>query len=348
MKINSVSIDKQIKKFCTKISTNALLVQGSGGNISWKNDGILWVKASGAWIEQAESNEIFIPVNLMNLQKALSEEDFLVKPEVVGITTLRPSIETLLHALMPHRVVVHLHAVQILAHLVQYNSKEKIKNIIGNEVKWVYVDYYKPGAELAKAVYEEIAIRPNADVVFMGSHGLVIGGDTVIDVYNNLMTLISKFEKNRPKSLPRIRSSVHEQDFRENGYVPCDDEELTLLVNRPDLINRLRYDWALYPDHVVFLGAKAIIFEKNFELHQLHKAKENKQPFIFVCGDTIYQDTRVTQSQKIQLRCYYEVVIRQSISDKLVTLNELQVHELISWDAEQYRQSQSMTKEVKT
>ena len=345
MSIITTDIDKQIKEFCSLISTDPLLVQGSGGNVSWKNDGTLWVKASGTWLAQAESKEIFIPVNLMHLQKAMSEQDFFTKAEVVEKTTLRPSIETLLHALMPHRVVVHLHAVEILAHLVQVNAKEKIKALVGNAVKWIYVDYFKPGAELAKAVYQELAVRPDADVVFMGSHGFLIGGDNINDIYSNLRALISKLEISLPKSLPKKNLAIREQDFRENGYVRCEDEELALLVNRPDFVNRLHYDWALYPDHVVFLGAKAVILEKNFGLHELQKAKVDTPPFIFVINDNIYQHISTTQSQKIQLRCYYEVVRRQNISKNLVTLSELQVRDLINWDAEQYRKSLSTTKE---
>ena len=345
MPITTTNIDKQVKEFCSLISTDPLLVQGSGGNVSWKNEGTLWVKASGTWLAHAESKEIFIPVNLVHLKKALLEGDFFIKAEVIEKNTLRPSIETLLHALMPHKVVVHLHAVEILAHLVQVNSKEKIKTLVGDAIKWIYVDYFKPGAELAKAVYKELAVRTDADVVFMGSHGFVVGGDTVNDTYSKLKTLIAKLEISLPKSLPKKNYSIREEDFKENDYVRCDDEELALLVNRPDFVNRLHYDWALYPDHVVFLGAKAVILEKNFSLHELHKAKLDNPPFIFALNDNIYQHISATQSQKIQLRCYYEIIRRQKTSDNLVKLSELQVHDLINWDAEQYRQSLSMNKE---
>jgi rhamnose utilization protein RhaD (predicted bifunctional aldolase and dehydrogenase) len=348
MSIYTTDVDKELKSFCAEISNNPLLVQGSGGNVSWKNDGILWVKASGTWLAQAETEEIFLPVNLQHLQKALWENDFLIKPQVVVNTTLRPSIETLLHALMPHRLVVHLHAVDILVYLVQVNAKEKIKSLVGNSIKWIYIDYFKPGAELAQAINEELTATPDADVVFMGNHGIVIGGDNVNHVYSILKDLISKLEVSLPKSLSINSPPILEESFIENGYELCEDEELGLLVKRPDLVNRLRYDWALYPDHVVFLGAKAVILEKNFSIAELRKAIDYKQPFIFVCGDNVYQDIRVSQSQKIQLRCYYEIVRRQNVSDKLVKLNNMQVQELINWDAEQYRQQLSTTKEFKS
>ena len=141
------SVEKHVKAFCTLIGTDPLLVQGAGGNVSWKDDGILWIKASGTWLAEAESKDIFVPVNLIHLQSALSKQDFYVSPEMASSSDLRPSIETLLHALMPHRVVVHLHAVEILAHLVRTNARQKIQDLVGDAAKWILVDYFKPGAD---------------------------------------------------------------------------------------------------------------------------------------------------------------------------------------------------------
>ena len=194
MSIATPRIEKQVKAFCAQIGADPLLVQGAGGNVSWKDGDALWVKASGTWLAEAELKDIFVPVNLSLLQTALSKNDFSVKPEVSSNSDLRPSIETLLHALMPHRVVVHIHAVEILAHLVQVNAKVEIKNLVGDAVKWIYVDYFKPGADLARAVSEQLTNRSDADVVFLGNHGVVIGGEDVEDVASMLRTLISKLQ----------------------------------------------------------------------------------------------------------------------------------------------------------
>ena len=43
---------------------NILLVQGAGGNSSVKQDDVLWVKASGAWLSEAKEKEMFVPVEL--------------------------------------------------------------------------------------------------------------------------------------------------------------------------------------------------------------------------------------------------------------------------------------------
>ena len=106
-------------------------------------------------------------------------------------------------------------------------------------------------------------------------------------------------------------------------------------------MNRLRTDWALYPDHVVFLGAEPAILGPEFNLHDLDKIASVKPPFIFSISDGVFENLHATAAQRCQLRCYYDVIARQSASDKLATLSDRQVSELLDWDAEKFRQTLS-------
>jgi len=347
MKVAS-SIEKQVKAFCTSIGADRLLVQGAGGNVSWKDGDVLWVKASGTWLAEAESKEIFVPVNLPHLLGAIAEQDFSVKPEVKNDSGLRPSIETLLHALMPHRVVVHLHAIEILAHLIQVDAREKIHNLVGPELKWIFVDYFKPGADLAKAVSDQLSIRTDADVdvVFMGSHGVVIGGRDVDEVVSTLDALLFKFKKETTQILFKNSLSKRQSEFLSRGYVPCIDKEVSLLTINEDLIHRLRYQWTLYPDHVVFLGAEAVILEENFRAFELDEISRSKPPFIFALCDGLYESCAATPAEKSQLRCYFDVVTRLDSEVDLSILTKMQVSELLDWDAEKYRQNFINDKQV--
>lgn len=339
MSIAATSIEKHVNAFCAQIGADPLLVQGAGGNVSWKEGAALWVKASGTWLAEAESKEIFVPVNLTFLQTALAEQNFSVKPEVTSDSGLRPSIETLLHALIPHRVVVHLHAVEILAHLVQANARQKIKKLIGDAVKWIYVDYFKPGADLARAVSEQLANRSDVDVVFLGNHGIVIGAHNLDEATAILHTLISKLQTKVSLSSTESTPATCELEFLTRGYIPCWDKEVGRLSNNVELMNRVRYDWALYPDHVVFLGAEPAILERNFRLLDLDEIACGKPPFIFSVDYGVYENRTATAAQKSQLRCYYDVVARQEKADKLSTLSDRQVFDLLNWDAEKYRRN---------
>ena len=60
----------------------------------------------------------------------------------------RPSIETSMHAIMPHKCVLHVHCVNTLSWIVQENYLEKIKVILKDE-NWISIPYKKP-AEVIK------------------------------------------------------------------------------------------------------------------------------------------------------------------------------------------------------
>jgi hypothetical protein len=47
-----------------RVGRNMLLVQGAGGNSSIKDGDVLWVKASGTWLADADAKDIFVPVSL--------------------------------------------------------------------------------------------------------------------------------------------------------------------------------------------------------------------------------------------------------------------------------------------
>ena len=338
MSIATTRIEKQVKAFCALIGADPLLVQGAGGNVSWKDGDALWVKASGTWLAEAELKDIFVPVNLSLLQAALSKYDFSVKPEVTSDSNLRPSIETLLHALMPHRVVVHLHAVEILAHLVQVNAKEKIKNLVGDSVKWIYVDYFKPGADLARAVSEQLTNRFDADVVFLGNHGVVIGGRDVEEV-DKTLTMLTTFLRSKSTSLSHNENyCIPMHSILEHGYTPVRNSKINQLATHEEFFSRLKHDWALYPDHVVFLGAKAAVIESNNADINFDYILEYKPPFIFVFGQCVYKANDVTAAQEAQLHCYLVIMMRQNCKLILYSLSKHQIFELLTWDLEKYRQ----------
>lgn len=339
MSFTDGGIEQQVKAFCAQIGADPLLVQGAGGNVSWKDRDTLWVKASGTWLADAEVKEIFVPVDYLFLQTALSRQDYSVQPTVINNSPLRPSIETLLHALMPHKVVVHLHAIEILAHLVQIKAIQKVKNLVGDAVKWVYVDYFKPGADLARSVSEQLKNKPDAEVVFLGSHGVVIGGADVKEVFATLRTLLSKMHTTITQSVSEYGPTTRQLEFFAQGYVPVEDKEIGLFAKNGKLMSRVRHQWALYPDHVVFLGAKPEVLKANFTSFELNEVTSRKPPFIFSENDGVYQSLDVTAAQKSQFRCYYDVIVRQGKSEELSVLSDQQVFELLNWDAEKYRQN---------
>ena len=117
-----------LRQLSSRIGHNLNLVQAGGGNTSIKHDGCLWVKASGKWLIHAMEEEIFLPVPLADILNCLTENREHVQEYVTSSgATLRPSVETSMHAVLPHRVVVHVHSVNTIAWAVRTGAREAIQ-----------------------------------------------------------------------------------------------------------------------------------------------------------------------------------------------------------------------------
>ena len=166
-----------LSKLSADLGTNIRLVQGAGGNVSLKDGDTLWVKASGTWLADAQTRPIFVSLDLPTVRTALAvgSDDF--KSAIKDNSGLRPSIETSLHALMPQRVVVHVHSINALSWGVRRDGKlavaEKLKGL-----PWEWVDYVRPGLPLTQAVSAALAATPNATVLLLANHGLVVAADS--------------------------------------------------------------------------------------------------------------------------------------------------------------------------
>ena len=55
------------------IGSKHLLVQGAGGNTSYKETEEMWIKASGKWLSKAQNENIFVQVDLKKTRAAIDK-----------------------------------------------------------------------------------------------------------------------------------------------------------------------------------------------------------------------------------------------------------------------------------
>jgi rhamnose utilization protein RhaD (predicted bifunctional aldolase and dehydrogenase) len=322
--------------YCAAIGADPLLVQGAGGNVSWKDGATLWVKASGMWLADAARKDVFVPVDLRHLKTSIARGDFDIAPKPLMQDGLKPSIETLLHAVMPHTIVVHLHAIEILAWLVRGEFESDFTARLGSSVRWASVPYLKPGAELARAVGNALEQTADADVLFLRNHGVLLGGENVADVDALLSGVIDALKtplREGPADVPRA-SSIPRDGAQRYGPVP--DAAVQHLALDNALFDRLESDWALYPDHVVFLGARPRCYE-DIDALRCEISTGGAPELAFVRGDGVYAGPGFNAAKQAQLRCYYDVLSRQPPDCVLNPLDDRHIAALLDWDAEQYR-----------
>ncbi len=327
-----------VQRYCVDIARDRLLVQAAGGNVSWKSGDTLWIKASGMWLAHAQHKEIFVPVDRRRIDAALAFGDFTVSPQVMEGYTLRPSIETLLHALMPQRFVVHLHPVDAVVHLVRRNCRAGLQAALGDAFAWELVDYHKPGADLAQVIHASLSERPGIQVLLLANHGVILGAETIEEIDWRLQILCRRLSiPSRPidsnlKKIPKLESVLDG-----TGYQVCVDSELQNLATDHELYERLDECWAICPDHVVFLGEQPVRINRLSILPSVLMALHTTPPFIFVDGVGVLEKRTVTAAQRAQLTFYLDVIARQPVGERLRSLSQEDVSSLLNWDAEKYR-----------
>ena len=312
---------ESLSKFCAEIGTDPLLVQGTGGNVSWKEDNTLWIKASGLRLTRAMKEDIFVPVDMVHLKEKIRRKDFHDIPPIPKEHSHRPSIEIWFHALMPHRIVVHLHGVETLSHLVRKKCNIHIDR------PYLLVDYHKPGSDLAQAIFKRMAHTPCPDIVFMKNHGIIIGADSIEKIHGIIREVEGRFQCHRLAlvNIPRLDPLCFD-------YVPVENQLVQQLAWNPLLFKRIDKNWVLYPDHVVFLGERSSIYPEKC----LNPSKDDR--IIFVKNRGVFTRGRPNTIENEMLLLYYNVLSRQSPNESLNCLSSRQVKELLEWNAEHYRQ----------
>jgi rhamnose utilization protein RhaD (predicted bifunctional aldolase and dehydrogenase)/NAD(P)-dependent dehydrogenase (short-subunit alcohol dehydrogenase family) len=176
-------------------------VKISETNILGEDEDILYVKGSGwdlATIERAG----FSPVRmhrLLGLAKIekLSDTQMAaeLKSNMTDVSAPPPSVEAILHALLPYRYVDHTHADAIISLTNTPHGEEHVREVYGDRV--VIVPYVMPGFDLAR-LCAEIFPRERTDQtegMVLLNHGLFTFGDSARESYERTIQLVDEAEK---------------------------------------------------------------------------------------------------------------------------------------------------------
>ncbi|PST22198.1 class II aldolase [Mesorhizobium plurifarium] len=326
-----------------RVGADPDLVQGAGGNTSIKEGGILWIKASGLWLAHARQRDVMVPVALDPLLDALERDDpatekaqdFVVK--TLNPSGLRPSIETTVHALMPQKVVVHVHCVETIATAVKADAAaiagEKLQGI-----PYAFVPYARPGLPLAKAIAERI--QEDTSVLVLGNHGLAVAAETV----GEAARLLAEVSRRFAVPVRRAPSADLEALSRlsvNSAYRLPDDERLHDAAT--DLEScRIAAGGSLYPDHVIFLGKGSVIAapgENALALEEgFRRTGESLPPLLLFPGKGALVLKEISAGALAMARCLSDVTARIPAGARLRYLTDAENAELLGWDAEKYRQ----------
>ena len=191
------------------------------------------------------------------------------------------------------------------------------------------------GADLAQAVAEELGRAPEPRVILLKNHGVVIGGSDVEEVHC-LLELVNARLATTPQLVAARKVRPEPMlDLCGRTYQAVESEDVQSLAF-PALFSRLRSEWALYPDHVVFLGPEPLCYDSVQQLRDELDGGGGPE-FFFLKGEGVFAAPGFSEAQKAQLQCYHDILVRQPEGAVLRVLDAQEIAELLNWDAERYR-----------
>ncbi len=268
---------------------NKEFVIAGGGNTSFKNESTLWVKASGTSLNNI-TEKGFVSLNRHYLNKISSKKysknvkkrEEEVKNDLSASKTdphseLRPSVEAMLHHIIPHSFVVHTHSTIGNALLCSNDVEKVIPELFGNKI--LYIPYTDPGYLLYKKTEEELKKHFNKTgsypkIILLQNHGVFVSGENINEIkqiydfltstINNKITRKIEITENSLskafiKWIPKLTEKFQEYPFftvrntKLYDYF-LENDQTFLGISKP-----------FTPDIIVYCKSKYLFIEDNWQ-----------------------------------------------------------------------------------
>jgi rhamnose utilization protein RhaD (predicted bifunctional aldolase and dehydrogenase)/NAD(P)-dependent dehydrogenase (short-subunit alcohol dehydrogenase family) len=295
------------------------LVLHGGGNTSVKirernlfggEEDILYVKGSGWDLATIEAPG-FAPVRMKHLVR-LAGLEALTDPQMVNELATHvtragapaPSIEAILHAIIPHKYVDHTHADAVVTVTNTADGVQRIRTIYGSQV--VVIPYVMPGFDLARECARRFAAEARDDTIGMVllNHGIFSFGATARESYERMIHLVGLSEdyltrqdawtlprpkaessrQNRRGEIAQLRAAVSRAAGKAMVMTTRSNTRTLAFARRPDLA-AISQQGPITPDHIIRTKRVPMIgrdvdaycagYRQYFERHAPH-AKEPK------------------------------------------------------------------------
>src|SRR5437016_12014111 len=192
--------DLALRVYTTRLlGKDPRLVLHGGGNTSVKTrladlNGdaveVLCVKGSGwdmAAIEPAGLPAVRLaPLRKLRGREALSDEEMVrvQRANLLDPSAPNPSVETLLHAFLPHKFVDHTHSTAVLSLADQPDAAERCADLYG--ARMGLVPYIMPGFQLAKKAAEVFEGDRAVEGLVLLKHGVFTFGGNAEEAYGRM------------------------------------------------------------------------------------------------------------------------------------------------------------------
>jgi rhamnose utilization protein RhaD (predicted bifunctional aldolase and dehydrogenase)/NAD(P)-dependent dehydrogenase (short-subunit alcohol dehydrogenase family) len=213
-----VSEDVALRVYTTRLlGRDPLLVLHGGGNTSVKSRGtddlgeehaVIAVKGSGADMADIEPWGLpavkLEPLLKLRALEALSDEAMVnvQRLNLLNSSAPNPSVETLLHAFLPHKFVDHTHAAAVLSLVDQPDGEALAREVYDGRMG--IVPYIAPGFGLAKIAAEVFEEKPDVEGLILHKHGIFTFGMSAREAYERMIDMVSLAESRLRQGRPIV------------------------------------------------------------------------------------------------------------------------------------------------
>jgi rhamnose utilization protein RhaD (predicted bifunctional aldolase and dehydrogenase)/NAD(P)-dependent dehydrogenase (short-subunit alcohol dehydrogenase family) len=152
------------------------------------------------------------PLRRLRALPKLSDEDMVnfQRINLLDSASPTPSVETLLHAFLPHKFIDHTHSTAVLALTDQPDGEAIARDLYGKRM--AYVPYFIPGFTLAKAVADVFDKNPTVEGLILPRHGIFTFAEDAKTAYEKMIEFVTMAEERLQqgrKSLKQITLPAH-------------------------------------------------------------------------------------------------------------------------------------------
>jgi rhamnose utilization protein RhaD (predicted bifunctional aldolase and dehydrogenase)/NAD(P)-dependent dehydrogenase (short-subunit alcohol dehydrogenase family) len=217
-----VGRDLALRVYTTRLlGQDPRLVLHGGGNTSVKtvvpdllgrDTDVLCVKGTGWDMGAMEPPGMpavrLAPLLELRARVAVSDEEMVrfQRASLIDPMAPNPSVETLLHAFVPHKFVDHTHSTAILSLTDQPDGETICAEVFDGRMG--IVPYIMPGFALAKKSAEVFEANPAAIGLILHKHGIFTFGATAREAYERMIEMVSLAEARLGKNRTAVFVTV--------------------------------------------------------------------------------------------------------------------------------------------
>jgi rhamnose utilization protein RhaD (predicted bifunctional aldolase and dehydrogenase) len=348
-------------------------VLAGGGNTSYKENGVLYIKGSGTQLSDITQGQ-FVAMGLQRLRNIVvkdyatglkdSEREERVLADMMaarlpGEEAKRPSVETMLHAIFPYSFVLHTHPALINGMTCSRDGKAACKKMFGDMAVWI--DVTKPGlilAQVCNKLFNALTTSTGSypQLVFLENHGVFAAANTTEEI-DSIMEYAVKKIKGSITGTPDFSDAVTDDDLahpmasaikaicsanKETFTLFCTGEQILEFVSSPDSFKPLMKSFT--PDHIVYCKGEPLFLEQNADIYaELSKfsAENGYRPGIVVIRGLGFLAIGKTRKETERALMLFKDAIKIAVyAESFGGVNPLDdefTEFILNWEAEMYR-----------